>query len=252
MYRSLYQILKPKVEAKESGVIKLLHASGQTGAILLEKGLLAGIVQEDNAGIEAANIIFRWVNVAVMFMQGESMELPQQKRLNTSTALDQLKKIDARVTVFKELIGGCDAVFKFIGQQIAGAQQFSPTELNLSFLLDGTRPIKEVLQKSELSELDLLLTVCKLLKTGLLKQIHPHQPMTEDKRSDFLDQLQNTLSDITGPVASVIVNDAFEAIGVLPEELAECDISYLFSVVSFHLEDDEKEAFSQWVKAYSH
>lgn len=250
MYRSLYQTIKSKVDAKESGVIKLLNTAGQTGAIFLENGLLTAIVQGEDSGADAADIIFRWVNVAVMFMEGESPDAPQEKPPNTSAVMEQLKKIDERVAISKKLIGGCDTVFKFVGHKIAGAQKFTSKELGVSFLLDGTNSIKSVLQKSELNELDLFWTVCKLLKTGLLKEIKPHQPLAEDQRSAFIGQLENILSEITGPVASVIISDAFDAVDISPEELAECDISFLFSVVSFYLDDDEKEAFSQWVEAY--
>ncbi len=251
MYRSLYKILKSKVDAKATGLIRLLHASGQQGAVELENGNVTGVEQGDLYGVDAAKRIIRWVNVAVTFVDGEALELPQEKRLNTQAALDQLQKIDARVKLFKEQIGGCDAVFQFIGQQIAGTHQFSPQELNLSFLLDGNASIKEVQAKTDLSELDVLLTVCKFIKHQLVRVVHPHQPMDADRRSVFLEQLENTLSDITGPVASVIINDAFEAIGAPAEELAECDISHLYAVIISHLEDDEKEAFTQWTQTFA-
>jgi len=251
MYRSLYHIIQPKVEAKMSGVIKLLHASEQSGAIELEKGVLTAFVQGKHTGVDAAKIMFRWVNMAVMFTQDESLELPIQNRLNTKATLDQLRKIDARVTMFKELIGGCDAVFRFTGQQIDGEQQFTSKELSVSFILDGKASIKEAQQKSDMSELDLLVTICRLIKTGLVKEVRPHQPMAAEKRLGFLEGLENVLSDITGPVASVLINDAFQAIGAPPDKLAECDIPHLYSVIAFHLEDDEKEAFSEWVSAFN-
>lgn len=250
MYRSLYQILKPRIEAKESGVVKLLHASRQDGAVQLDKGAIVGLVQGDATGVDAARIMFRWVNVAAMFIQGETMSMPLQQRLNTSAILDQLKKIDPSIPVFKKVIGGCDAVFQFTGQQIAGTQQFSQQELNLSFLLDGKLALKEVQGKSDMSELDLLVTLCKLIKTGLVKVVRPHQSMDEQKRSELLDQIEDELSEITGPVASIIINDAFKAIGAPAEELAECDIPHLFSVISFHLEEDEREAFNRWVESF--
>jgi hypothetical protein len=102
----------------------------------------------------------------------------------------------------------------------------------------------------EMSELNVLLAISKFIKHGLARQIHPHQPMPAQERSDLLDQLQNTLSEITGPVASVIINDAFQAIGAQPEELARCDIQHLFTLVSLHLEEDEREAFDKWVASY--
>lgn len=250
MYRSLYQIIQPRVDARESGILKLLHASRQDGAVQLDKGSIVGLVQGAATGVEAAKIMVRWVNVAAMFIPGETMTLPLQKQLNTATILSQLKKIDPRIDLFKEMIGGCDAVFQFTGQQIAGTQQFTPQELNLSFLLDGRMALKEVQAKSDMAELDLLLTLCKLIKTGLVKVVRPHQPMAVEKRTALLEQIENELSEITGPVASVIIADAFKAIGAPPEALAECDIAHLFSVITIHLEDDEREAFARWVEAY--
>lgn len=250
MYRSLYQILKSKVGARTSGVLRLLHADGKQGAVELNQGMISGVVQDELQGVEAAKRIVRWVNVAVTFREGETLDPPQGLRLNAEAALDQLKKVDARIPQFKEQIGGCDAVFQFIGQQIAGTHQFSPQELNLSFLLDGNAPIKEVQQKTDLSELDVLLTMCKFIKHQLVRIVRPHQPMDAARRTAFLEQLENTLSDITGPVASVLIHDAFEAIGAPAEELAECDVTHLYAVIISHLEDDEKEAFIQWTNTF--
>ena len=246
MYRSLYKIIAPKIEARESGVIKLLHADGEYGIIQLDKGEIVGLVQNDHTDKAAANIMFRWVNVAVVYDIDESQDLPIQKRISTDAALKQLKKIDPWISQFKKHIGGCEAVFKFIGQKISGEQNFTPQELNISFLLDGENSIKEVQGKYDMNELDLLLTICKLIKKGLIVQVRPHQPMDVDSRSDFLEKLNDKLSDITGPVASVIINDAFEAIGAPPEQLAQCDITHLYTTIAFHLEDDEKETFSTW------
>lgn len=243
MYRSLYQILNPKVDSKASGLLRVLHVSGQSAAIHLDQGALVGLVQGETVGIEAANTIFRWVNVAVVFESGETGPMPAQKRLNTAAVMNELKKVDARIAVFKELIGGCDAIFRFVGQQIDGAQQFTPQELSVSFLLDGKATLHEVQRRSQLNELDLLLIVCKLIKAGLLKPIRPHQPLEDKGRKAFLEELHNTLSDLTGPVATVIINDAFEAVGASAETLALCDIPHLFSVIALHLEEDEKQAF---------
>lgn len=250
MYRSLYQILRPRIEAKATGTLRLLHASRQSGTIHLAKGKMVAIKQGDLEGIEAAKVLFRWINVAVIYMEGEAVADSGEERLNTMAALDQLKKIDAWVSTFKEQIGGCDAVFQFIGQQIDGTHQFTPRELNLSFLLDGKATVGDAQVQCGMSELDLLLTICKFIKHSLVREIRPHRPMEDRKRAHLQDQLQHTLSDITGPVASVIVNDAFQAIGAPPEELAQCDIPHLFSVVSLHLEEDEREAFNQWAATY--
>lgn len=250
MYRSLYQILKPKIDAKASCVIRLLHASGKVGEIELDKGAIVAVTQDNLTDVEAAKVIIRWVNVAAKVLDGESLGPPQAKRLHTASTLQQLKKIDTRITSFKEQIGGCDAVFQFAGQQIAGTHNFSPQELNLSFLLDGKAPLKQVQENTDMGELDVLLTLCKFMQHDLVRVVQPHQPMDEGRRTAFLEQLENTLSDITGPVASVIIHDAFEAIGAPAEELAECDISHLYSVISSHLEDDEKEAFTQWAQTF--
>ena len=250
MYRSLYKIIKQRVEQKSTGVLRLFHASGQNGEIEFSNGTVIGLVTGGLSGTEAANIVFRWINIATMFNEGESIKNTAKKRLNTQSILDQLKKVDAWINVIKDRIDGCDAVFQFTGQSIDGEHQFSPKALNVSFLLDGQKSVRDVQQKSDLSELDVLLTICRLIKTGLVKQVHSHQPMTDEKRNLFIGELNDILSDITGPVASVIINDAFEAIGAPPEDLAECDLPHLYSVVKFHLEEDERAEFTKWLDTF--
>jgi hypothetical protein len=250
MYRSLYQILNPKVESKASGLLRVLHISGQSAAIQLDQGVLVSLIQGKKVGLEAANTIFRWINVAVLFEPGETGQMPAQKRLNTAAVLNELKKVDARIAMFKELIGGCNAIFQFAGQQIDGAQQFTPQDLTVSFLLNGKATIKEVQCRSQLNELDLLVIVCKLIKAGLVRQIAAHQPMASKGRKAFLEELHNTLADITGPVASVLIADAFDAIGAPAETLAECDIPHLFALIALHLEDDEKKTLLRLAAQY--
>lgn len=250
MYRSLYKLVTYRVEQKSTGVLRLLHAGGQDGEIEFTNGAVSGIAVGEQSGAEAANILFRWINIAVMFLEGASIDCPSKKRLNTQAILEQLQKVDTRVRMFKELIGGCDAIFQFTGQDIDGQQQFSPKDLSVSFLLNGKTSIKEAQQKSDLSELDMLVTICRLIKMGLVKKVHSHEPMADEKRIVFLDELNDILSDITGPVASVIINDAFEAIGATPEELAECDLPHLYSVVNFHLEEDERAEFTKWLETF--
>jgi hypothetical protein len=117
-------------------------------------------------------------------------------------------------------------------------------------MLDGRTALKDVEYRSNMDELDLLVTVCRLIGTGLVKQIQPHRCMSEDTCALLIERLNSGLSDIVGPVAEVIIKKALDAATATNHNLAACDIPLLFSVIQFYLEDDENEMFARWCEGF--
>jgi hypothetical protein len=133
-------------------------------------------------------------------------------------------------------------VFKFVAIG-DGEISFAPDELKTSFLLDGQNTIQAVIQKSGLPELDVLITVCRFSKKGLVQKIRNHLTLPSEERQVLIGFLRETLSGITGPVARELISDTLVQMSNPQELLSKDEILLLLRMVAANLNDSERVHF---------
>ena len=250
MDNSLYEVLNPLVLENEIGVLNIHHEYGSEGTILLENGSIKGVFVDTSTGTTAAKVLASWVSISTEFVKGELPPSESFEDIDASDFLELLAEVDLRIKKIQSIVPGNEAVFRTIAKNLEGGKTFGSKELKIILALDGKRSIREIVSNLEISELEVLSYIYILTTRGLVEMVATYPPMEEDRRVRFLDSLQETLSELVGPAANVIINDAFSELGTVPELLAQRDIPGLMKSISLHLDEDEKAVFDKWGSIY--
>ena len=111
--------------------------------------------------------------------------------------------------------------------------------LEILLLLDGQTNLRGISQKAALNLSDLRPILTKLLKNGLIEETHEQIPMLDPQFYSFM---AAQLSQITGPIAKVIVEDAVLEIGDGSLEVAKNRADEVIDLVGRQIPDDKKRA----------
>ncbi len=240
MKNSLLTDLKTLVYNGESGVLTVDHKFGNQAKVYIEEGLIAGIVAGNTTGTEAAKLFGRWISVTSHFSK-QKITLPKNiKSVETSSFLSALEKVAASVEKLKDVIPSYDTCIKIDMEKSNTDNQFSSQELKIALLLDGTRSVEQVISESGQPELEVLAKIYKLCNLGIARIFKANKPMKKQACESFLKNLQETLSELVGPVADVLLDDAFEKIGIQPDSLSETDIPLLLNTIGAELGEKER------------
>ena len=244
MYRSLYSVLKPLVDSSSSGVLEILHYSNDRGMIYLASGAIVRIKTSESQGTEAAETIFSWLSFFDQFKE------KRLKKKATPRSIQQTKKImaylarnDKKIKRIIDNTDGCEAVFRPTRDDIESDKGFTPEEHDVARAIDGVKTVIEILIKSELSELEVLLIISSFVSKGIIEIATPHAPISNVENNRFFNILHDVLSDITGPVAEVLVDEVCDAMGMARENLCKSDIGPMLDFIRKRLDDDERDAF---------
>lgn len=111
--------------------------------------------------------------------------------------------------------------------------------LEILLLLDGQTNLRGISQKAALNLSDLRPILTKLLENGLIEETHEQIPMLDPQFYSFM---AAQLSQITGPIAKVIVEDAVLEIGDGSLEVAKNRADEVIDLVGRQIPDDKKRA----------
>jgi hypothetical protein len=251
MYQSLYQILAPHIQSKATGCLTIHHGIDEKAELVLVQGRIRSIRVGDRTGIDAAKILVRWVSVAHTFLPGQAMPEDNGAGMDADALLKYFHQLEAPLSKFHNLLKGNSAVVRFVPID-DGEMSFNPSELKLSFALNGEKTIQDILQATDQSEFDVLAAICRFIQKGWAKTVRPHAPLsTEDKQSLFK-FLITVLGDICGTGAEVRIAEALEAMHFPPEQFSQCDILLLLRLIALNLSAEEQERFYEQFKHFSH
>jgi hypothetical protein len=242
MFRSLYDIINPLSQARVTGRLTIYHGVDELARIHLDEGKIGSLTVGAEESPAAARTLAKWVCVAHQFEPGQlNPDLPFHT-IDTPQLLQHLKKIKAMLPTFRKVIGGNSAIFKFVAIG-DGEIAFTPVELKISFLMDGQNTIQTVIEKSGLPELDVLITICRFHKKGLVQKIQDHETLPSEERQVLIGFFRETLSDITGPLARELISDALVQMSNPQELLSKDEILLLLRMVTANLNDTERARF---------
>jgi hypothetical protein len=242
MYRSLYNIIQPLSQARVTGRLTIYHGVDELADMHLNDGKIGSLTVGKCEGALAAKTLAKWVCMAHQFVPGQlKPDLPVHS-IDTNQLLQHLKKIKGMLPTFRRVIGGNSAILRFVAIG-DGEIAFTPDELKTSFLMDGQNDIQAIIHKSGLPELDVLITVCRFHKKGLVQKIQDHQTLPSEERQVLIGFLREALSDITGPVARELISDALIQMSDPQELLSKDEILLLLRMVAANLNETERAHF---------
>jgi hypothetical protein len=250
MYRSLYEEIKPLIFNGESGTLSIDCEYGESARIILNEGLIEGVYSEKAEGKQALETIAKWVSFSTRFSQGERGDRNSSITIDTNSFLSILEKVHKIIQKINSVIPSNNAIFKGDTSKVDKHKRFSSVDLKVMMLLDGKRPLKQVVPGSGYSELDVLISIFRLVSSGIVKFLSDDIPMPDKEREAFLESLSSKLTGYVGPAAAILVNDAFQTLGHGSEMLTLKEIPIVIESVSDPLEKEERELLTQWSLDY--
>lgn len=244
MKPSLYEMLSLLVSSEKSGRLGLSHSAGLEGEIYLDRGRIAAVQARGTQGPEAAKEIAQWLNPSIEFNEGAAPP-SEGKGVPAPLYVDMLKKADRVLQQIRRTIPDNQTIVKLMLED-GLFEDFEAKELKVALLLDGRQTVEQVLSQSGLPQLETLSIIYRLLHRGRARKLTTYQPMDTAARQAFQEAVRNTLLDLVGPAAEVIMAEAFESMKIKPELLAKEQVPELIASISRHLDPDETAAFKQW------
>jgi len=243
MYRSLYSVLKSVISSKSTGVLEIVHYSDDRGMIYLSQGAIVRVKTSELSGTKAAEQIFSWLSFFAQFKEKPI------KITGTPKSVEQTKKImlylanvDKKIRKIINDVEGCEAVIALTQTGRDAKDEFTPEDQGVALALDGVKTIIEILVHSELYELEVLLIISGFVDRKFAEIKSPHASVTSDESNRFFEIVVDMLSDITGPVGEIIVDEVCDAMGMARENLCKSDIGPLLNAARKRLDTDEQDA----------
>jgi len=171
MFRSLYSIVDPLLQARETGVLRIRHAYGGAGKLFLRNGRVEGVEASGLYRDPAVRELVTWVTFSTAFTPVDFITDSQTVHLGTAGLLALLGRVEKAVKEIAKVIPGNEAIFQTVAGGLRGERSFTREELQIALSLDGTAPVRRIVAESDLTELTVLHTIKKFFDTGLIKKI---------------------------------------------------------------------------------
>ena len=250
MYQSLLPIIKPLIFEGKSGVLEIEYKYDDSARLYVKEGIIEQVETKSLRGKKAANMCMQWVSFTANFNEGEQGQYTLDPEIDTMSLLSFLEKSAKNIKIINKNIPSNEIVYQVDTKKLNSIQNLNAKDLKMALLFDGQRSLTHIIPISGLSELAVLTRTCRLILAGVAQEGVVKDVLPKHERQDFLDKLDETLVDLVGPAASILIDDGFDEIGSKPDTLAKEDIGPLLSAIGGNLDDAEKTALNAWGGKY--
>ena len=246
MYKSIFSDLQPLVFGGESGVLDIRRQAGSHARIYLREGMIEGVTSGVLKGTKAAKTCAGWVNITSTFQEGAKPAPGGSGGVDTNTFLEILEKVDKRLSQVLEVVSSSDAIFRVDPDKLSSQGNYSAQDMKIALLLNGKRSVGEIIEKAGAAEIAVLISIYKLVRNGAASMVTDQKPMDPEKSEAFLSSLTEKLSDLVGPVADMLVDEALDDIGCGRETLSENQVPKVIDLICTHMDDKECAVIHSW------
>jgi hypothetical protein len=246
MYQSLLPIVKPLVFEGKSGTLQVMHKYNDQAQLFVKEGIIEQVKTKKLQGKKAVATCARWVNITTSFQEGKQGDYTPDPEIDTNDFLSFLEKSSKNIEIIQKKISDDDAVFQIDSNKLNNAKKLGAEDLKIALLFDGKRSIEQVLPLAGKSELAVLTHTCRLIISGVAQQASSKDVIPDQEREEFLQALEEKLTDLVGPAGPILAEDALSTIGSRPDMLAQDEIGPLLSAIGTMLEDEEKVILDKW------
>ena len=156
-----------------------------------------------------------------------------------------LRKAEQTWESVRAAIPSWDAVFT-LDKERWRTENVTPIQMKVLNALNGQRSVRRVIQMTGLADLDVCRTIYRYFQRRVVRVVPEERPMETDLRNQLLDYMKQTLTDIVGPAADRVLNNAFDAIETRPDRLSDRQLSSLVTAICSKLDLKERRNFHSW------
>jgi hypothetical protein len=161
---------------KKTGALNV-NTEHDTGVIYFDEGTAAHATAADVAGDEAVGRILRWRSGSFAFKPDVTTDQRSVQSPIMHLVLEAARQIDEWQDIQK-LIPSLDLVLTIEEKPPAGTEdiQLQPLEWRILALVDGNRPITQIVKESHLGDFETCKVLYGLLSSGLIKVLPQEKP----------------------------------------------------------------------------
>ena len=233
----LIDILRLLSQGKKSGQLRL-ERGGVGGEIYFETGDIVHATCRAEKGEEALFSVLTW-------MEGSFRFLPERRadehsiETETSVLLDAgMRRIDEWDQI-KEIVPSPDIIFRLSSSRAPREVTIKQNEWRVLSEIDGKKSVGDISEDLGLRDYDAARMFYALFEVGLI-EVAAELKLRSKKTVDpgFLDFLEQRLTQIIGPVASVVLDEEIRAMGEERKQFPLDKASLLVDKISHDIDDD--------------
>jgi len=171
--------------------------------------------------------------------------------INTHDFLSMLRKAEQTWEAVRGVIPSWEAVFA-LEKENWTTENVTPIQMRVLNALNGRRSVGQVIWTTGLPDLDVFRTIYWYLRRRLIRMVPEEKPMENRFRDQLLNYMKQTLTDLVGPAADNVLNNAFDAIETRPERLSDRQLSSLVRAICSRLDIKERRNFHSWAGGMSY
>ena len=190
-YKSLLETLSPLVNDGQTGMLVISGGFGFKAKLYLRAGCVFHAECGNLVGERAIRFIAKHKALMTLFVPDRGPEEVARTRFSTDEVLYLFKQADRIWHILHKSISGYNAVF-----ELAKGAQYDSVEIThrkVLSALDGCRTIHQVIQDTDVAEMDVLHVIFFYSGLGLVRPHNPEEREASNACREFMSKLREEL-----------------------------------------------------------
>ncbi|MBN2088024.1 DUF4388 domain-containing protein [candidate division KSB1 bacterium] len=242
---SLIEILKLIHSGKMSGRLMMTNSYAK-GELYVKEGEIMHCLTGSSLGETALAAMLGWIEGRFKFESGIdapdiSIDTPTTQLLKDST-----QKIQDWQHI-KKVVSSVHDIFVLASGTTGGNVNLAAQEWEILSQVNGSRTVGEIMELTGKDEYRVAKVLYQLSSTGLLKKLDkPLHPTTATVDKGILEAVEKNYTNIMGPMASIIMEEALEELDVTLDAFPQNKIAAFIEKISLDIKnEDQRLNFSQ-------
>lgn len=230
-------ILRLLTSEGKSGGLQLQRGK-EKGEIYVDKGALYHAICKDGVGEEAIFAILTWTDGNFNFTPNvKSDERTIEK--DTPALLEEAVKHLGEWQLIKEIIPSNDLVFKLSSKRAPDEIRLKHDAWSVLSQIDGKKTVGDISDELKMGEHETARILYQLFSSGLIEVgMEPQRKEKKIANAGFFTFVEEKLTEIIGPVASVILDEEITDMGEEKSSFPVGKVSILVEKLSKDIADD--------------
>jgi Domain of unknown function (DUF4388) len=235
---SLNDILLLATGGRKSGLLKLSRGK-ETVEVYISDGNIIHATCPIGEGEKALLYPVTWGEGAFTLMPNETPPATTIKK-TSAEILEEVKAMSREWETILEVIPSGKAVFRIAdpGEAHSGPITVPHVGWRVLSKIDSSRTVQEIAEILRIPFAYTAKVIFNLHKSGLVEIVNPSSRLTADVvPSSVFDRLTSILTEIMGPMASVVLRDQIDSLGESQGNFPESKLEELIGLISKEISD---------------
>jgi len=242
---SLIEILKLLHSGRMSGRLMMTNSYAK-GELFVKEGEIVHCLTGSSLGETALAAMLGWIEGRFKFESG--IDAPD---VSIQTATVQLLKDSAQKIQdwqnIKKVVTSIHDIFALASGSAGGNVNLVANEWEILSQVNGSRTVGEIMEVTGKDEYSVAKVLFQLYSTGLLQKLDkPLNRTVATVEKGILETIEKNFTNIMGPMASIIIDEALEELDVTMDDFPQNKIAAFIEKISLDIKNEaQRLEFSQ-------